>query len=305
MVTPPTASPELFDKPLRSKRFSRIRDTFPQHDFLFRWCEKETLDSLSLIKRHFETVLVLGAERLSQDFLTQLQTQTQAQHIALLSHAPSIDHSHSGNHIHICGDEEYLPFRAQSIDLIIGVLGFHSLNDLPGALIQMRRALKPDGLLIGSLFGGETLFELRECLVEAELKIKNGIAPRIYPFATKQDIGALMQRTGYALPVIDSDSLSVSYNDIYALMHDLRGMGEGNALHARPKHFTSRRIFDLAAQLYKQKYPDAQDHARISAQFEIIFLHGWSPHDTQQKPKPRGSATHSLASVLGGEETKL
>lgn len=193
-------------------------------------------------------------------------------------------------------DDEIISCTAQSCDLILSPLVLHALNDLPGALIQIRRALKPDGLFIGALFGGETLCELRACLMEAEMNVCGGISPRVAPMAGRRDMAALMQRAGFALPVVDADTVTVMYRDIFHLMRDLRGMGETNALAARRRNFTPRRLFAEADKIYRAQHGDTD--GRIAATFEIITLTGWAPHESQQKPLKRGSAERSMAEAL-------
>lgn len=196
----------------------------------------------------------------------------------------------------ICGDEEFLPCAPESFDLIVNIFSLHNINDVPGALIQMRRALKPDGLMIAAFPGGDTLTELRESLMQAELHLKGGASPRIAPFADKQQAGALLQRAQYALPVVDSEYVTVTYDHPLKLMRELRYMGEGNSLVARSRHFAPRALFAAASAYYQQHFSDPD--GRIRARFEIIFMTGWAPHESQQKPLPRGSGKISLADAL-------
>jgi SAM-dependent methyltransferase len=200
----------------------------------------------------------------------------------------------------IYADEEFLPFADQSFDLVLSSLSLHTVNDLPGALLQIRNALKPDGLFLGAMLGGETLYELRQVLAEAEIVVRNGAAPRVFPFADKPQAGALLQRAGFNLPVIDSEIVTVTYENIFKLMRDLRMMGEGNAILKRDKTFPGKALFMEAARLYQEKF--AESDGRIRATFEIIFMIGWAPHASQQKPLPRGSAQKSLAEHLGTSE---
>lgn len=193
-------------------------------------------------------------------------------------------------------ENEFLDIAPQSCDLILCSPFLHAFNDLPGALTQIRRALKPDGLFIGALFGGETLRELRESLMEAEMNICGGVSPRVAPMAGRRDMAALMQRAGFALPVVDADVLTATYSDIFRLMTDLRGMGETNALATRRKTLARRGLFIEAGRYYRKKFGDGE--GRIPATVEIIYLTGWAPHEGQQKPLPRGSAQKSLADIL-------
>jgi len=174
------------------------------------------------------------------------------------------------------------------------------VNDLPGALIQIRRALKPDGLFVGCLLGGATLTELRTAFMQAESEIEGGASPRVAPFADVRDLGSLMQRAGFALPVTDSESVTVRYDDPFALMRDLRGMGLTNALVARRRAPLKRAVLMRAAQVYAERFADPD--GRLRATFEYIWLSGWSPHESQQKPLRPGSAKMRLADALGTTE---
>ncbi len=184
-------------------------------------------------------------------------------------------------------DEEFLPFREHSLDLVISNLSLHWINDLPGALAQIRRALKPDGLFLASMLGGETLNELRDALTEAEVEIEGGLSPRLSPYAQVRDAGNLLGRAGFALPVADTETLTVSYADPLRLMADLRGMGETNANDMRRKSFSRRTTLMRAMEIYMAKY--ATDEGRLPATFEIIYLTAWTPHESQQKPLRPGS----------------
>jgi len=188
-------------------------------------------------------------------------------------------------------------------DLVIHGLALHWANDPVGQMIQSRRALRPDGLFLGVLFGGQTLSQLRAALSEAEVAVRGGLSPHIVPMGEIRDLGALLQRAGFALPVADSSLRTVSYRDAFALMHDLRAMGEGNALHHRQKQPGSRQVFNLAAQYYARHF--GTDDGRIPASFELIFLTGWAPDESQQKPLRPGSAAARLADALGTGETRL
>jgi SAM-dependent methyltransferase len=202
----------------------------------------------------------------------------------------------------VIADEEFMPFADDSFDLITSTLNLHSVNDLPGALLQIKKSLKSDGLFLASLFGGETLFELRECLAAAEIELKGGISPRVFPFADKQQLGALLQRAGFNLPVVDSEIITVTYENIFGLLKDLRGMGERNIIRDRHRQNPGKALYMRAAEIYAQKY--SEPDGRIRASFEIIFLLGWSPHESQQKPLRPGSATKRLSEALGAQEIK-
>ena len=178
-------------------------------------------------------------------------------------------------------------------------MSLHWANDLPGALMQIKRALRPDGLFLGTLLGAGTLKELRAVLTEAELEVRGGAQARVSPFADGFDGAALLQRAGFALPVADVDRLTVRYSDLYALIRDLRAMGETNAL-SGPIRPITRGMLARAAEIYAERHADAD--GRLRATFEIVHLAGWAPHESQQKPLPRGSAKVRLADALGVRE---
>jgi SAM-dependent methyltransferase len=196
----------------------------------------------------------------------------------------------------IAPDAEVLDLEPGAHDLVVHALALHWANDPVGQLVQCRRALAPDGLLLAVMFGGQTLAELRAVLAEAEAKLSGGLSPRVLPMAEIRDLGGLLQRAGFALPVADVAARPVSYRDMGHLMADLRAMGEGNALAARRRAPTPRALFAQAARLYDETFGDG--NGRITATFELIYLTGWAPHESQQKPLRPGSATHSLAAVL-------
>lgn len=202
----------------------------------------------------------------------------------------------------IISDEDTLPLDPESCDLIIHGLALHWANDPVGQLIQARLALKPDGLLLAASFGGQTLHELRASLAQAETQIRGGLSPRVLPMADIRDLGALLQRAGFALPVTDSHTQTASYATLYDLMRDLRAMGETNALSQRSKLPVSKSLFDAAEQIYREAY--AEDE-RLLATFEFLFLTGWKPDESQQKPLRPGSASARLADALNTKETKI
>ena len=194
---------------------------------------------------------------------------------------------------------EILPLEPESIDLAVSLYGLQEINDVPGMLIQIRRALKPDGLLLGCMAGTGTLTELRESLLAAETELYGGASPRVFPFADVRDAGALLQRAGFALPVADVETVTVRYDSMFGLMRDLRAMGETNALVARSRKPASRALFMRAAEIYAERFADPD--GRVRATFSTIWLSGWAPHESQQKAAKRGSASVSLAKILGEE----
>ena len=203
----------------------------------------------------------------------------------------------------IVPDTDTLALEAGAHDLVVHALALHWANDPVGQLIQCRRALAPDGLMIACTFGGQTLQELRRCLAEAEIALTGGLSPRVAPMGEIRDLGALLQRAGFALPVADSVTQTAAYRDALHLMHDLRGMGEGNALAARHRTIPPRALFSTASQAYAQAFPAAD--GRVVATFELVFLTGWAPGPDQPKPLRPGSARARLADALKVPEVPL
>jgi len=202
----------------------------------------------------------------------------------------------------IVADEDVLDLDPQAHDLVIHAMSLHWANDPVGQMIQARRALRPDGLFLAGMLGGQTLHELRAALAEAESRTTGGLSPRVAPMAEIRDLGGLLQRAGFALPVADSFPLTASYQSAWHLMRDLRAMGEGNALSARLRHPTRRSILNATADIYAHSFGA---EGRIPATFELIFLLGWAPDDSQPKPLRPGSAAARLADALGSKEIKL
>jgi SAM-dependent methyltransferase len=200
----------------------------------------------------------------------------------------------------VVADEEALPFAEASLDLVVSALALQFVNDLPGTLIQIRRALKPDGLLLAAMIGGDTLAELREAFAAAESEVEGGVSPRVAPFADLRDLGGLLQRAGLALPVTDVDRLTVRYASVGALMHDLRRMGAANALVARRRQTLRRATLARMTDIYRERFADPD--GRIRATFEIVSLSGWAPHASQQQPLRPGTARTRLADALGVNE---
>jgi SAM-dependent methyltransferase len=200
----------------------------------------------------------------------------------------------------VIADEEAIPFADGSLDLVVSALALQFVNDLPGTLIQIRRALKPDGFLLAALIGGDSLTELREAFTQAESEIEGGISPRVAPFADVRDLGALLQRASFALPVVDSDRLTVRYPSVFALMRDLRRMGATNVLTERRRVPLRRATLQRMTEIYAQRFADPD--GRLRATFEVVWLSGWAPHESQQKPLKPGAAAQRLADALGAKE---
>jgi SAM-dependent methyltransferase len=200
-------------------------------------------------------------------------------------------------------DQDTLRLEPEAQDLVVHALALHWANDPVGQLVQCRRALRPDGLFLGLMFGGRTLHELRSSLAEAEAEVTGGLSPRVLPMGDIRDLGAILSRAGFSLPVADSFTKTVLYRDAFHLMHDLRAMGENNALHARLRHATRRTVLVRAAAIYHERF--ATPEGRIPATFEIVCLTGWAPHESQQKPLRPGSASARLADALNDAAGKL
>ena len=265
------------------------------HDFLLGEIAERLADRLSDIARTFPRALELGARDtiLARTLKGRGGIETLIQ--SYLSPGEALRARHS--EARVVADEEALPFKTECFDAILSNLALHWVNDLPGALAQIRSSLRPDGLFLASLFGAGTLHELRTSLMEAELAETGGASPRVSPFADLRDAAGLLQRAGLALPVADLDTITVTYGDLFALLRDLRGMAETNALVDRLKRPTRRTVFARAAAIYQERFgtPDG----RLPATFQILFLTGWAPHESQQQPARRGSGRTSLKDVLG------
>lgn len=276
------------------RRKRRAAAGFAEAAFLHVRVAADLADRLEAIPRPFPRALALGGGGL---FSTELQRRPEL--AARIGEVVEADLA-SGD---VVLDPEHLPFAPGAFDLIVSPLALHWVNDLPGALIQLRHALKPDGLLLASLFGGATLNELRLCLIEAESELTGGAGPRVAPFADLQDIAALLQRAGFALPAADRDVLTVRYGEPMRLLADLRAMGETAALTQRAPRALSRRILARAFEIYRDRFSDPD--GRIRATFEILTATGWSPHESQQQPLKPGSAKTRLADALGVNETRV
>jgi NADH dehydrogenase [ubiquinone] 1 alpha subcomplex assembly factor 5 len=248
-------------------------------DFLHREVAERLVDRLDLVNRDFTTILDLGA----RDGMLGRLLAARNSGALVVSAEPSRRLLNKAPAPRVCADPELIPFRDASFDFVVSSLALHWCADLPGALIQMRRALKPDGLLLAALFAGSTLVELRTALFEAELAEEGGVSPRVSPTVEVSDAAGLLQRAGLTMPVSDSETITVTYADIIALMRDLRGMGETNALSAR-RRFLSRATLARAAAIYAERF-GTQD-GRIMATFEVLFLTGWAPHPDHAKPRP-------------------
>jgi len=294
---------QVFDRKLVRARRDRASQTFAHTDFLFRESGARLADRLLDVTRGFPRALDLGCHQgnLGVDLAESPKIGVLVQ--ADLSPRMAAAARHANGRPAFCADEEALPVGAETLDLVISNLSLHWVNDLPGALAQIRMALKPDGLFLGTVFGTETLKELRACLMDAEIAITGGTAPRVSPFTDVRDAGNLLTRAGFALPVVDAETVHVTYSDMFKLMSDLRGMGESNTVLERRKIPTPRDVFLRAAQLYAERFADAR--GRIVASFQIISMTAWAPHLSQQKPLRPGSAAARLADALKSQEMSL
>ncbi len=272
---------EIFDPRAVRRHRERAAAHIAEHDFLLREVAGRLVERLGDMRRDFGHALALD------DHGGALTAALDGRVGALAR----------GDPLHDMPDTRA---AGEGFDLVASLLSLHWVNDLPGALLQIRRALRPDGLFLAALFGAGTLGELREALATAEAEREGGVSPRIAPFAEVRDAGALLQRAGFALPVADIDAITVSYADAFALMRDLRGMGETNALHERRKSFTRRATLMAAAEAYRARFGDAE--GRIPATFQVLWLTAWAPHASQQQPLRPGSAKARLADALDAEE---
>ncbi len=286
------------------QRKRRARAGFREAAFLHQRAAADLAERLEAIPRKFERVLALGGEGLvSEEIAVRPELAARVGHVIEASWTagvPAGEDAGGPRQPQLALDPEHLPFTNGAFDLIVAPLALTWINDLPGALVQLRLALKPDGLLLASMFGGETLNELRLSLLEAESELTGGAAMRVAPFADLADIADLLQRAGFALPAADRDVVTVRYGEPMRLLADLRAMGETAALAERPPRTLSRRILSRAFDLYRQRFSDAD--ARVRATFEILTATGWSPHESQQKPLKPGSAKTRLADALGTKE---
>jgi SAM-dependent methyltransferase len=288
----------LFDRKLLRARRARFAHEIEVRDFVLAHVAGEIAERVELMLRPFPLALDLGAyhgllgQKAAQlPSVGEMIYAESAFAFAALCPGPAL----------VC-DEDLLPFREASLNLIVSGLALHRVNDLPGALIQIRRALVPDGLFMAALLGAGALLELRQVLIEAEAETEGGASPRVAPFGDVRKYGALLQRAGFALPVADAETLSVLYASPRDLMREVRALGGGNVLLARSRRPLSRRTLERAEGLYRQRHgtPDG----RVSASFEIVYLSGWAPDRSQQKPLKPGSAARRLADALGTTERK-
>jgi SAM-dependent methyltransferase len=286
-------SPLVFDRKVLRTRRARARALGPA-SFLLECAAADLAERLAAVLRRFPLALDLGTP--GDEVRTALSGLNSIEAIV----AASADGDGSQPPLFVAADEEALPFRDAAFDLVVSALSLQFVNDLPGTFVQIRRALRPDGLFLAVLVGGDTLTELRQSFAAAESEIEGGLSPRVAPFADLRDLGALLQRAGFALPVTDSDSITVRYDSVFGLMNDLRRMGATNALVDRTRTPLKRATLLRMAEIYRERFADAD--GRMRATFELLWLSGWAPHPSQQRPLPPGSAQTRLAEALGTRE---
>ena len=286
-MTEAQTPPQIFNRALLARRRARAVRRQPV-SFMMDRCIEDCVEKLLDINRRFDRALILAPAAASEklvDAIPKTKRPTHKTRGYFTDNPAGLD---------LCVDEENLPFELQSFDLIISLLGLHAVNDLPGALIQFRHALRPDGVFMGAIFGGDTLTELRQAAYRADADCIGGVTPRVFPLPDFQQLAALLQRAGYALPVVDTDRVTVTYSDVGRLVSDLRDMGETNVLFNRSKAWVGRAYQSNLA----NALADDGSNSKFSVSFEILWMTGWAPHDSQQKPLKPGSAQVSLTQIL-------
>ena len=293
-----TAGPLIFDRALLRTRRRRAAALGPV-TFLLDRVADDLADRLGAVLRRFELAADVGTPgEAVRGALARLGSIGRIVAVDATSAARQPDGANTANLV--AADEEALPFRDASLDLMVSALALQFVNDLPGVLVQIRRALKPDGLFLAALIGGETLTELRQAFAAAESEVEGGASPRVAPFADVRTLGDLLQRAGFALPVADSDRYTLRYATPFALMAELRHMGATNALVARRRTPLRRTTLLRMAEIYRERFADTD--GRVRATFDIVWLSGWAPHPDQQQPLKPGSAQTRLADALGARE---
>lgn len=281
----------IFDSDLiRHRRLRALRQAEPGADFLMRRVCDDLALRLSAVERRFDR----AADLFSGSPLPAAVLADSGKAATVVR--VETDERLLGGADGVVAPPEVVPLEAESCDLVVSLMALHEINDLPGLLVQVRRALRPDGLLLAAFPGEGTLAELKESLLAAEIELSGGASPRVAPFADIRAAGSLLQRAGFALPVTDVEPLTVRYETMFHLMRDLRGMGATSTLAARSRRPSTRRLFSRAAEIYAERFADPD--GRIRATFSIVWMSGWAPHESQQKPLRPGSARTSLADAL-------
>jgi SAM-dependent methyltransferase len=287
--------PIIFDRKLLRARRRRAA-ALGAEPFLIERVAADLADRLGAVRRRFTLAADIGSA--TDALRCALASGTQVETLIALGSTPEQVAQHPG--LRVVADEEALPFADATLDLVVSGLALQFVNDLPGTLVQIRRALKPDGLLLAALAGGDTLTELRHALTTAEVEITGGASPRVAPFADLRDLGSLLQRAGFALPVTDIEHVVVRYDSAFALMRDLRRMGATNILAERRRTPLRREVLLRTAEIYAERF--SHPDGRVPATFDIVWLSGWAPHESQQQPLAPGSAKTRLAEALGTQE---
>jgi SAM-dependent methyltransferase len=291
--------PTVFNQRLLRKRLACAARSKGADNFLMRRIAEDIASRLGLIKREFQLCALFG--EYSDYMAPALEGLPNLGRMISIGRIDA--QAHAKHSCQILATEEHLPLANQSLNLAISPLTLQFVNDLPGALIQIKRSLKPDGVFIAAFLGGDSLCELRDALLSAEIDITGGASPRIHPRVDIRDLGALLQRAGFALPVVDSDRITVTYQSALHLMLDLRALGLTNILTQGAGAVLNRRVLARLEEVYKERYPAAGN--RINATFEIIYLTGWAPHESQQTPLRPGSAKARLADALKTQEISI
>ena len=296
-IHPVTIDPLLvFDRTTLRRRRERAARRWGEQAFLKREIASRMVERLDDVRRTFPLALDLGCH--GDEVAAALGPRSPVG--TVLRADIGLAFARAARGPAVVADEEALPFAPRSVDLVLSAMSLHWVNDLPGTLIQIGRILKPDGLFLAGMLGGRTLWQLREALTAAESEIEDGLSPRVSPFADLRDAAGLLQRAGFALPVADSETIDVEYENALALMRDLSAMGESNLVAERRRGFTRRSTLLRAAQIYGERF--ARPSGRVETSFEVLFLHGWAPHASQPRPLKPGSAAHRLAAALGTTE---
>jgi NADH dehydrogenase [ubiquinone] 1 alpha subcomplex assembly factor 5 len=286
----------VFDRSTLRRRRERAARNWSDQAFLKREIAARVVERLDDVRRRFDLALDLGCH--GDEIAAALDGNVNVGTLVRADLGFGFAQGAAGPAL--VTDEEALPFASRSFDLILSAMNLHWVNDLPGTLIQISRILKPDGLFLGAMLGGGTLWQLRQALAAAESEVEGGLSPRVSPFAELRDAAGLLQRAGFALPVADSETIEVDYESALALMRDLGAMGESNLIAERRRGLARRATLLRAAEIYGERF--ALPSGRVSASFEVLFLHGWAPHPAQPKPIKPGSASHRLAAALGTAE---
>ena len=288
----------VFDRKTLRRRRDRAARQWQDHAFLKREIAARLVERLDDVRRRFTLALDLGCH--GDEVADALVGRGTIER--LVRSDIGLMFAQAARGLAVVADEEALPFAPASFDLVLSAMTLHWVNDLPGTLVQVVRLLRPDGLFLAAMLGGETLWQLRQALAAAESEVEGGLSPRVSPFAELRDAAGLLQRAGFALPVADSETIEVEYDNALALMKELGAMGESNLVAERRRGLARRAMLLRAAEIYGERF--AHPSGRVAATFEVLFLHGWAPHASQPKPLKPGAAAHRLAEALGVAEHK-